>query len=1234
MGRYITSITVSWFDTIIPLSPTDYTVDEENGKIIINPDVIQYVGLDYTVEIKATNYSVATLKYQEIKAYDPPRLVADSTDRYPTMPIELTFVDDGRWAQLITGMRVNGQPVSNSEYTVDGASGKITINPGVLNAGEMNGVEVLAKYYRASGVFQVVDATKEPPIVNPDTSESYLLNPLELTFSPDDEWADSISQITVQEQTKGINFTLPKENYEVNKTAHTITLVPGIFNEKGYYKITISAEGYSDAYFWQNVDLKSPPRVEEDTTNNEYSRKLELTYTDDGIWSDTITSITATNFNNGQTITLAASDYSIDKISGIITINPGVLNIGNYQIKVKAPNYYDAQIYQTVTELPTISLTPDTTENDATNDIEITFTDDGNWAKSITGIKAKNIITRLETTLTEGVDYTVAGIGGKIIIKAGALAPGTYDIIITATSYKDTIVKQTILSLIPPKVESDTTHNGKSTPIELTFTDDGRWADAITDIQFARPVSNPVSINKDQYQIDKDTGMITIRPGVFPYDETYTITIKATNYENVVLTQVVMTSYPPTVESVQTEIDIKTPIELKFTDDGYWADAITLVEVHNPDSTKTNLILDENFTVNKAAGTITIKEGILKRGNSNIAIYATGYYLKLIRGIYVTNIKPPIITADSTNNTILNPLEVTFTDDGQWADAITEIVMVDGWVSTIIPEDEYEINGEKGTIKINAGILSAGTRMIKVKATNYEDVSVDQEVKDVLLLSDLKLNNRSVVYDAYRGGYITTVKNDEASIKVMPISIDPNYTITVNGQPVLSGQESAEIRLNAVFPDKNVIKIAVTTESGTITKEYELIVTRAVLEEVTDSSQPIPLIGPTSFVIPANVSDVKVSVAARDNGNGGKESYIMVDAQQQTSLGTIILEIPEGKVTGPANWNGELLLPTVRGNNSVTVPNASAIHAVVEVGIAKSSLQFEKAVKIVIPSQAGKAVGFIDNDGKFKKIETKLNPCNQTAADALPVDGEAYCTEGSNLVIWTKHFTKFVSYTEKSGSSNDNNNGSSGGGGGGSTTTPSNPTEKVEQLAEEVSEQNDDTPVNPTVIEMTDINGHWAEKEIAYLVSKGAVNGFPDGTFKPNNTISRGEFASIIVKSLGLTCEEGRVFSDTANHWAKDCIATAATNGLVAGLEADKFAPNEPITREEMAVIIARAAKLEVSESNTTFKDDSQISSWAKASVTAAAKQNLVGGLPNGTFNPQGNATRAEAVAMITRIIE
>jgi len=171
------------------------------------------------------------------------------------------------------------------------------------------------------------------------------------------------------------------------------------------------------------------------------------------------------------------------------------------------------------------------------------------------------------------------------------------------------------------------------------------------------------------------------------------------------------------------------------------------------------------------------------------------------------------------------------------------------------------------------------------------------------------------------------------------------------------------------------------------------------------------------------------------------------------------------------------------------------------------------------------------------------------------------------------------------------------------------------------------------VIEFSDTQGHWAEQAIRDLVSLDAINGFSDGTFKPNTPITRAEFTSILVKALGFTCETGKIFSDTKDHWAQACISTAEANGLVTGLDADKFGPDDSLTREQMAVIVARAAKLDVISTITTFSDDNRISTWAKPAVAAVAWNQLVTGLPNGTFNPQGKATRAEAAVVILRLI-
>jgi hypothetical protein len=169
---------------------------------------------------------------------------------------------------------------------------------------------------------------------------------------------------------------------------------------------------------------------------------------------------------------------------------------------------------------------------------------------------------------------------------------------------------------------------------------------------------------------------------------------------------------------------------------------------------------------------------------------------------------------------------------------------------------------------------------------------------------------------------------------------------------------------------------------------------------------------------------------------------------------------------------------------------------------------------------------------------------------------------------------------------------------------------------------------------LNDIIGHWAEDSIKELVSLGAITGYPDQTFKPNNDITRAEFATVLVKAFMLESKTGKVFNDTASHWAKDAIATAAAHGIVNGYSDTTFGPNDNITREQMAVMIARAANLTIGEQGLTFSDCSKISGWAEDAVAAVANAEIIKGYPDGSFQPQGRATRAEAVTMIVRALK
>ena len=174
--------------------------------------------------------------------------------------------------------------------------------------------------------------------------------------------------------------------------------------------------------------------------------------------------------------------------------------------------------------------------------------------------------------------------------------------------------------------------------------------------------------------------------------------------------------------------------------------------------------------------------------------------------------------------------------------------------------------------------------------------------------------------------------------------------------------------------------------------------------------------------------------------------------------------------------------------------------------------------------------------------------------------------------------------------------------------------------------------LKPVKSELKDIANHWAEKFINELVAIGAISGYLDGTFKPDNSITRAEFATMLVKAFQLEPKSGKVFSDTTGHWAQDNIKIAAAHGIVSGYNETSFGPDDLITREQMAVMINKVANLTGGEGKT-FADSNQIADWAKAAIAAASAKNIISGYPNNSFRPGTHATRAEAVTVILKAL-
>jgi len=170
---------------------------------------------------------------------------------------------------------------------------------------------------------------------------------------------------------------------------------------------------------------------------------------------------------------------------------------------------------------------------------------------------------------------------------------------------------------------------------------------------------------------------------------------------------------------------------------------------------------------------------------------------------------------------------------------------------------------------------------------------------------------------------------------------------------------------------------------------------------------------------------------------------------------------------------------------------------------------------------------------------------------------------------------------------------------------------------------------------------HWAYDAVGKMVDRKVLSGYNDGTFKPDSKITRAEFATILVKTLGIKeVSESIEFKDVEGiHWAEayiDLANTFLTGYLLNGEY--YFKPEEAALREDAAVAIVSAKGLTNKDVDigvlNKFNDKSSISENLRKYVAIAVDNGLMKGNANGTFNPQGNLTRAEVAALFNNIYE
>ena len=210
--------------------------------------------------------------------------------------------------------------------------------------------------------------------------------------------------------------------------------------------------------------------------------------------------------------------------------------------------------------------------------------------------------------------------------------------------------------------------------------------------------------------------------------------------------------------------------------------------------------------------------------------------------------------------------------------------------------------------------------------------------------------------------------------------------------------------------------------------------------------------------------------------------------------------------------------------------------------------------------------------------------------------------------------------------------GSSSGGGGSRGT--------LAAIGAEVPQAAFDTS-NAGNSSFSDLTGYgWAANEIEALYNSGVINGYEDGTFRPENAVMREEFVRMIRRALELQSDGEISFSDVkSDDWFYEDVRVACGVGLIKGIEGNRFGTNQPISRQDSAVILARmlditGIQVEAPKNTAVLADINQVSDYARDNVVKIQNVGIINGFEDGSFRPFGQLTRAQAAKIVYGLAE
>ena len=528
----------------------------------------------------------------------------------------------------------------------------------------------------------------------------------------------------------------------------------------------------------------------------------------------------------------------------------------------------------------------------------------------------------------------------------------------------------------------------------------------------------------------------------------------------------------------------------------------------------------------------------------------------------------------------------------------------------------------------------------------------------------------------------TTTADTKLSVNVADSVLNVAFLDTAGDGIAFKDGKLATITIKLPTALTEAYAFTLTSEASIEDSKGEITVAKgmtAASTVVTPSTEPVPTVNPVKTVALKSVVSTGYGDAIKAAKDAGKDVYLTVDVKkgdQDAVYGEDYEAVYNGKTLTEAEYKNLIsgytdadMADVINGltyniynssvnNVSTTVnaidaegnaeqivdpkdntltpakPTAKPSEPSISVKASSTTVEFDKKFTVtatVKNAKDGAKVAFTTNDDeKYAVIfgtPTEINSKGETKATYVANDKPGTVTitatytdtEGNEKSASVKVTVKKASTTT------GGNNGTTSGGGPG-IIAPGN--------TGAVTTPNTNTNYKPDFQDLDSVE--WARTAINGLAMRGMINGRDQYTFDPNANITRAEYCQILMGAINALNAKGEsTFADVpSTAWYYNAVSVASQLGIVSGYGDGNFGPNDLITRQDMALMTYKTAKimnksLEPVNAEITFEDSHEISDYAFEAVMTLQKAGIINGMTETTFEPHSNATRAQSAKVI-----